>query len=266
MSLTNSGLFYFYIICSIFLINISLITNINASSLPNLILRAGNTNNAKFTLGTSNDFFTFVHKGQFQDFSINYMDKPLLSINRSNDILFFSPVINFEKNLTISSGYKVRGVNQWILVVNEEFSSGASGWSNNIISSCGGVTMLGGYCNFAGIEVSKTFKELPPHSYLRIEANYHFIDAWNGETGYMKLNIGKDNELVYTWVESYSAVSGEKGINVCGGRWAEGKFSSPIDITIPHEGKDLTIAFGSTLEQDACVESFGFSSLKIFIK
>ena len=59
--------------------------------------------------------------------------------------------------------------------------------------------MLGGYGKFAGGEVKKTFTDLPPHNQLRIEANYSFIDSWSGETGFMRLNIGNDNSMVYVW-------------------------------------------------------------------
>jgi hypothetical protein len=40
----------------------------------------------------------------------------------------------------------------------------------------------------AGGEVSKLFNQLPRHSYLRIKANYHFIDAWQGGIVFIRRN------------------------------------------------------------------------------
>jgi len=59
--------------------------------------------------------------------------------------------------------------------------------------------MLGGYCLFSYGEVTKTFGGLPNHSLIRITANYHYIDAWAGETGFMRASIGTNDEMVYTW-------------------------------------------------------------------
>lgn len=56
----------------------------------------------------------------------------------------------------------------------------AEGWTNNEVTQCGALKMLGGYGKFAGGEVRKTFSGLPPHQKLRIVAAYHFIDGWVG--------------------------------------------------------------------------------------
>lgn len=52
--------------------------------------------------------------------------------------------------------------------------------------------MLGGYGLMAGGENTKTFDNLPKHEKIRVVANYHFIDAWTGETGFMRMGIGKE--------------------------------------------------------------------------
>ena len=51
--------------------------------------------------------------------------------------------------------------------------------------------MLGGYGKFAGGEVTKVFTNIPTHTKIRILANYHFIDAWSGESDFMRVNNGK---------------------------------------------------------------------------
>jgi hypothetical protein len=134
------------------------------------------------------------------------------------------------------------------------------------MTECGGIKMLGGYCQFGGGEVTKTYTDIPDHTSLRIQANYHFIDAWDTETGFMRINNGKDGMMQYIWTERYSAFVGNNGIDICGGRWPEGRFSVPIDVSIPHTDSSVKIGFGSTIEQDPCDESFGVSGVRILIR
>jgi len=47
------------------------------------------------------------------------------------------------------------------------------------IKSSAGIEMLGGYGISLKDGITKNY-ELPPHSAIRIRANYHFIDAWQG--------------------------------------------------------------------------------------
>ena len=70
----------------------------------------------------------------------------------------------------------------------------------------------------------------------------------------------------YIWIESYTAFEGNYGINVCGGKMPEGKFSSPIDVVVRHNKDSVKIAFGANLEMDPCDESFGISGVRIFVR
>ena len=121
--------------------------------------------------------------------------------------------------------------------------------------------MLGGYAKFAGGEVTKTFTEIPAHTKLRVVATYHFIDAWNGESGFMRANIGRDNMMEYLWTEKYDFSKAKNGINICGAVYPEGRLSSTIDVTIPHLSDMITFGFGSTLDQDPEENSFGVSNI-----
>jgi hypothetical protein len=57
--------------------------------------------------------------------------------------------------------------------------------------------------------VHKTFHSLPEHTTVRINASYHMLDSWEGETAYMKV----DDEIVWSRKGEHSA----NGINLCGG-------------------------------------------------
>jgi hypothetical protein len=126
--------------------------------------------------------------------------------------------------------------------------------------------MLGGYGKLAGGEVTKTFADLPPHTMIRVVATFHFIDAWNGETGFMRLGIGKNKALEYVWNDSHDFSKGSGTISVCGARYPENRLSTPIDVMAPHIDDFIEIGFGSTLDQDPYENSFGVSGLQIFVR
>ena len=49
--------------------------------------------------------------------------------------------------------------------------------------------MLGGFGKSAAGELSKLFKGLPPHKKIRITCTFHFLDAWKGESAFMRSTI-----------------------------------------------------------------------------
>jgi len=159
---------------------------------------------------------------------------------------------------------EINGVRQWALASMEDFEEvGTDGWSHGELTECAGRKILGGHCvEKATPELSKTFDSLGPHTQIRIKAQYLFIDSWDGESGYLKA----DGNTV--WVDSYNHAFGDPahGINMCGNETPERKFSSTIDVTIPHTGESLTIAFGATTDEHSCDESFGIDSVMIFTR
>lgn len=69
-------------------------------------------------------------------------------------------------------------------------------WSTNKTNRCHSFSenfFLGGHCSLSTEEVSKTFKALPPHNNIRIQATFHMFDNWQGEFGYMKVNDEMSN-------------------------------------------------------------------------
>ncbi len=236
------------------------------ANMTSLDIQAGQGSEAEVKFGSLNNFYAFTTRGPSKDFIISNSQRPVFQVDKDSNIMLFSSILNAGKGLTFKGDFKVRNIPQWKLVVEENFSGVAVGWTNNTITECGGVRMLGGYCQFGGGEVFKVFNNLPSHSNLRIQATYHFIDAWDTESGFMRANNGKDGEMQYLWIERYSAFIGNHGINVCGGRWPEGKFAAPIDVVIPHKAESIKIGFGASIEQDPCDESFGVSGIRIYIK
>lgn len=192
---------------------------------------------------------------------------PIVSLDSANTLHLGSQKVEAVA-LDAQSGLSVRGVKQWQLVYSEDFSAGGAGWSRSEVSQCAGVNMLGGFCKFSRGEVNKTFSGLPPHKQLRVVATYHFIDRWIGETGFMKLNVGMGDCATVVWSERHSQQEAKNGLSLCGDAGTpEGKFSAPIDVTVPHHKDSVTVSFGSTMEDaDACDESWGISSVEIHVR
>ena len=220
-------------------------------------------------------------------FSIRQGDSDIVTISETGDLVARTHMLAAGA-LSAGTGVYVRDTMQWALVVDEEFSSGQSGWefvgggssgtAKVPTSQCrGGLFMLGGFEGLAKSAVQKTwtgsfrrrfftmgvyvlaFAEiwgllrtlphptcscscvrnrgsvgLPKHTKLRVTATFHFIDAWNGETAFMKLNQGapgKEN-LEYVWTERYDVSDYRGMIDVCGSALGEGRFASPIDVSM----------------------------------
>jgi len=170
---------------------------------------------------------------------------------------------NIAANGTISaSSFIQEDVKQWRLAVHEDFEGVVQGWSTDKTGSCDGNDHhLAGHCNHVGEEVKKTFKSLGEHSYLRLQARYHFLDSWEGETAFAKVN-GRT-----VWMDT-NDVRGmhPNTLNLCGGDHPDTKFSVPIDITIPHTTDDVEISFGSSLDESPCNESFGIDDVQISLR
>ena len=215
---------------------------LSGASFNSFTIQAGTIDNAELKFGSDNSFYSFVTRGKQKDFLISHLQKPIVSINKDKDVMMFAKELKAKNGITFNGELKFRGVPQWRLIFEEDFSQdNLPGWSKSVVTECGGVRMLGGYCNFAGGEVQKTYENLHEHTNVRIQATFHFIDAWDNEAGFMRINNGKDKAMEYIWTERYSAFMGFNGINVCGGRWPEGKFSSPIDVTIPHRDSSINL-------------------------
>ena len=104
--------------------------------------------------------------------------------------------MKISKNLHISDEFKVgmsgtfsiNGVSQWQMVHEEVGSSfDLSNWdlpkSGDLLATtkCGGYDMLGGYGKLS-VHKLRTTVSLAGYNYdmIKIEARFHFIDAWSG--------------------------------------------------------------------------------------
>jgi len=223
--------------------------------------------NAKLTGNT--------HIGQTLQANIINTDKLTAQTIVTDKIFSSTGVLTIEADVIINndvmadtvsmrgSSFVLEGVKQWGLVHHDDFESEKSldGWSDKRTSRCKNSknTFLGGHCNFSFNEVTKVFKNLPPHDKLKVNAAYHMLDSWDGEYAYMKI----DDEKVWTKRGQYSP---DKGIDICGGDFNDPAFNIPVDVTVPHSQNEVKVTFGSTLDEEPCNESFGIDDVMIYVR
>lgn len=216
--------------------------------------------NAEFSIGTDANANFLIQQAS--------NPVPLLSLDAQRNTLHLGAERVEALSVDAVGGFSVRGVRQWQLVSADDFTNPGIGWSRQEVTQCAGVHMLGGYCKLSKGEVNKTYTGLPPHKQLKVVATYHFIDRWIGEAGYMKLGIGEGGSPVVVWSEQHSQQMSKNGLNLCGQVGTpEGKFSTAIDVTVPHSEAAIELTFGSTMEDsDPCDESWGVSSVELYIR
>ena len=154
----------------------------------------------------------------------------------------------------------INGVKQFKLIKNDNFNLNSSGWNFDKINKCNnGHFHLGGYCNLAEKEISKKYKNLPKHSFIRIIATYDMIDNWNGEMGYMKI----DNIINWAKIGKSNL---KNGINFCGDNKFYDNIGEKIDVILEHNNDEVEITFGSTLKGNPCKHSYGIGNVMLYIK
>jgi len=201
-------------------------------------------------------------------FTLKYDDAELLSITEDTS------EVNGLKAHAITTGDLIIGdVPQWRLTYLDTFAatlqSGLStrgtgkanvdpaGWSTDSGLICSGLSVI--VPDQGTDSFSKKFQHLPDHSQVRIVATVHFIDDFDA-TGYLKVNDA------YVWTESHDQRNSISMIDVCGSEiYPESRFSVPIDLTLSHSEKSLSIEFGSTLE-DGAEAYFGVSSVSVYLR
>ncbi len=103
---------------------------------------------------------------------------------------------------------------------------------------------------------------------LKIEAVAHFIDAWSGQT--MWLKVGTRSHMTIVWTDTFDFTQTRNALNLCGSDIGEGKFSVPLQAIVSKDllgqGKEIVIEIGSTLDADPCYASYGISALRLFTR
>ena len=176
-------------------------------------------------------------------------------------------IIHGDLLASTSKSFLINNYDQWKLILTEDFQGQITGWSEQAISNCGTSPdlFLGGYCKFSSNIASKTFK-LPPHNYIQIQLTFHFLDKWESESAFMKIDGN------YVWSESYQSCSNmysdlcqTSGINVCGDDFPD-RMGFPVRYIGKHNQTNVKLEVSTNLKRSACEVSWGIDDIQIYIR
>jgi hypothetical protein len=197
----------------------------------------------------------------------------VLTVTPDGDVVAKTKVLA-AGSLSAEKGFIINDVPQWKLTYMEDFSQDAGKFVSETpedgaltTTKCQeGLFMLGGFKVTSKQTIKKTYQNLPKHDRISIRAVFNFIDAWGGETAFMQLSVGKNGAMEYVWTETYDVSDYTNTVDVCGDDTGEGRFSVPVEVSLPHSTDVITVAFGSTLtgSPSASTAFYGVSSLEIY--
>jgi hypothetical protein len=231
------------------------------------------------------------------NFRIASKTGPLLESDEDGNIFAHTQLLA-AGSIASADNMMVGEMRQWALHLADDFTAGPSGWGTACVtpcgeteqeskdrpciekpdvSGCGGVRMLGGPGKTRNGIVSKTFKLPKGHTEIRVSAVFHFIDQWEGETGFMQVGNADEEQgcanLDYVWTEAYDQRLVSSAVSVCGADIGEGRFSVPVEVVIPHTEESVVVTLGSTLGKqkvgqfDTGIQaSWGMSSFEIYVR
>lgn len=206
------------------------------------------------------EVFSIVDSSSTPAFTLNETTDCISTFDRR--VLIHGPFL-----ASTSQSFKLQNYEQWKLVIFEDFQSSITGWSEDDISNCGSSPdlFLGGHCKLSNEQVAKNFT-LPSHNEVKVTANFHFIDKWEGESAYLKV----DDK--YVWTESYqscnnlrASICQSEGINVCGDDYPD-RMGYLVRYAGSHTREEISLEFSSTLTRDSCEASWGIDNIEIYIR
>ncbi|CAN0567952.1 unnamed protein product, partial [Ectocarpus sp. 12 AP-2014] len=171
-----------------------------------------------------------------------------------------------------------------VLVADETFESGASGWSDNTTTDGGAnfTNFLGQFDGTGGSQgVSKTFNLDPGRSAAVVEFDFYRIDSWDQENFKIFANdveilsesmwheddAGSFSNTVVSGGTTYTVTLSTTDANTDLGFRNDNAFYNDqrydVRIEIQNPGDDLKLGFGSSLNDSISDESWGIDNVKI---
>ncbi len=161
----------------------------------------------------------------------------------------------------------------------DDFENGSSGWIGAITDASdewfGGI--LGPYSGSGGAEiVSRTYDLLSGYDYAVVEFDLHAIDSWDNEQFVMFVNGDPITSQTFQWGQdgttgswttddgAYSVIvepNGDRAQLGYNPSWEDQSFSVRVEVADP--GQEMTVGFGSTLNQETYDESWGVDNVAV---
>ena len=158
-------------------------TNIHVkSSLKMSSIRVLHTTHSKSKIKLRNFNGETTIKNTGERFKIS-KDRQKASLKISATSLSTKEKTEFYAGLNVDRDLVIDKRRQWLLAYSSEFFK----YKKEVLTVCGPYKVLGGHCVSSTKELKESF-DLPEHRFVRIVLNFHFIDNWEGETGYIKVS------------------------------------------------------------------------------
>lgn len=228
---------------------------LNDANLSSLRIKGKDEDHNAFFFKTGRNICSIKIKNGELQFATD--STPFLSVNQVQ--VQSSKNTLFSRGLEVIGEVEIDGKRQWGLAYRMDYRD----FDPSIIYECGIYKLIGGYKKTSIDEMTKSFP-LPPHSMVKIEGHFHFIDNWKGETGFVKVILNKkDSQVLFT--ESADIRGITNGIDTCGGATVDPIIARKFDVVVLHDEPTLDLVFGSTLTCDPGYASYGISDLEIYI-
>lgn len=228
---------------------------LNDANLSSLTIKGKDEDHNAFFFKTGRNICTLKIKNGELQFAID--SNPFLSVNQVQ--VESSKNTVFARGLELTGEIEIDGKRQWVLAYRMDYRD----FDPSIIYECGIYKLIGGYKKTSIDEMTKSFL-LPPHTMVKIEGHFHFIDNWKGESGFVKVILNKkDSQVLFT--ESADIRGITNGIDTCGGATVDPIIARKFDVVVLHDEPTLDLVFGSTLTCDPGYASYGISDLEIYI-
>jgi len=190
-------------------------------------------------------------------FTINLEQNEMISVNAEGAVTMNADL--YVKNLNVNHDIIVGGISQWRLVRSDLFTDLKipTSWKYETYLQCHAFAMI---TTTRKLPITYTYLNLPAHTQVQLEATVHFVDDWQGETAYLKI----DDE--YAWTKTHGQDIIGHSLNVCGSPlYGETSFTISVDIAVWNTNKELKIEFGTTLEPTVTAY-LGLSSMNLYIR
>lgn len=230
--------------------------------------KSSSTNiNAKFTLNPSQDLFSLTSQNQ-KGLKIHAGHQMAFDQKASFTFLDIPNFITFDPKIKIDK--KPIYPREWTLYYLETFETDTTFWKHNNfeIKRCTNYddNFLMHDCKSPFSEMYYLVNSQPRHTEQRVNMNFHYIDQWQDQQAYLKI----DQTVVWTesfhWCQGLSAnTCYEKGLDSCGSSYPD-QMGDFIVWNGQHNQDKLNITVGTNIPFENCDLTWGIDNIEIFIR
>ena len=165
---------------------------------------------------------------------------------------------------------KVTFQKDWKLSYLETFETDKVFWSNNnfIIKTCNGLGdhFLMHDCKSPFSEVYYIVNDLPKHTEIKVNFNFHFIDKWEKQQAYLKIDKAIKWTESYHWCDGlYQSTCMVTGVDTCGNSYPD-KMGNLVSYSGQHTSQALNFTVGTNFDFEECAATWGIDNVEIYTR